>query len=77
MGGALSAVVVWLAWRAARVIFSGAPLDPFPPGWIFLVATVLAFVLTAWLLGSVAIYVYTALAGGVTRRDERERSGGR
>lgn len=66
----ISGGAVWLAWSLARRVFYGVPFDPLPPDWPFFVAMAVMFPLAAWILVSVVIYAYLALAGGVMRRDE-------
>ncbi len=71
--GSVSAMIAWLAWSLARYVFPGFMSGLFPSGWswIFVFAAALAFLLALWAFGSVAVYVYLVLAGGVLRRDER------
>jgi hypothetical protein len=72
--GLISAVAAWLVWRATQPVLPGFVPDPFPTGGLLGLLIVAGLMLVIWLVTAVVIYVYVALAGGVLRRDERERA---
>lgn len=71
--GPVYAGVAWLAWFVVRLLFPGFMPGLFPPGLVTAAAVVLAILFAIWVLVSVVVYLYIALAGGVMRRGERER----
>lgn len=71
------AVVTWAAWTVARSVYPGFAPGLFPAGWswIFVVVAAFAILVTLLIFGSVLIYLYLVLAGGVMRGDERGQAG--